>query len=252
MKIRIAVTGEGATDYGHMGYHPKTKQPEWKWGPVEGFCKLCLKEEEAENLELYPIRKEEVKRIKLLRSDSGLKGRAIPARKFRNLCREQKLNYGIFYSDADRGGDSGKTQHSARKHFEDIYQEIISGLQEGEEKHFIPMVPLKMVECWMLADEKTFLQCFGKMPKLPRQPELLWGDKENPKSDYPKCYLSRVLNQVSDGRAESDREVFCELVAYMDAEVLKEKCPISFHIFYDDFRYLYQSASDCDSGGIHI
>ncbi|MDE7320319.1 MAG: hypothetical protein K2N46_11420, partial [Lachnospiraceae bacterium] len=88
MKKRIAVTGEGPTDYGQMGFHSGTGQPVWKWGPVKGLCILCIADEEIEEaLEFYPIHKEEVKRIKLLRSDSGLEGRAIPARKFRNLCR---------------------------------------------------------------------------------------------------------------------------------------------------------------------
>lgn len=48
MKKRIAVTGEGPTDYGQMGFHPGTGQPEWKWGPVKEFCILCLDEEKMD------------------------------------------------------------------------------------------------------------------------------------------------------------------------------------------------------------
>lgn len=242
MKKRIAVTGEGPTDYGQMGFHPGTGQPEWKWGPVKEFCILCLDEEKMEEVpELCPIHKEDVKRIKLLRSDSGLEGRAIPARKFRNLCREQKLEYGIFYSDADRGGDSGKTTHRAGKHFEKIYQEVIRGLQAEEDQHFIPMVPLKMIECWLLADEKAFYKCFGKVPKLPSAPELIWGEKGNPGSEYPKCYMVRAIKQASGGKTDGRRETFCRLAENMDIETLKERCPISFRTFFEDFRRLYQS-----------
>lgn len=176
MKKKIAVTGEGSTDYGQAGYHQKTGQREWKWGPVKGLCILCLDQEEMGAVpEFYPVHKEDVKRIKLLRSDSGLEGRAIPARKFRNLCREQKLEYGIFYTDADRGGESGKAAHSAKKHFEKVYQEVIRGLQAEENKNFIPMIPLKMIECWLLADEKAFYRCFEKISRLPSKPELIWG-----------------------------------------------------------------------------
>lgn len=242
MKKKIAVTGEGPTDYGQHGYQSKTGQPEWKWGPVRELCILCMTQEEMEEIpEFYPVHKEDVKRIKLLRSDSGLEGRAIPARKFRNLCREQKLEYGIFYSDADRGENSGKTVHSAEKHFEKIYREVMKGLQADERKNFIPMVPLKMIECWLLGDEKAFYKCFGKIPKLPLNPELIWGDKEKPDSDYPKCYMNRALRQASGGKADSEREIFCELVENMDVETLKEKCAISFRVFYRDFRKLYES-----------
>lgn len=242
MKKKIAVTGEGSTDYGQSGYHPRTGSPEWKWGPVKELCILCLDpEERKEEPEFYPVHKEDVKRIKLLRSDSGLEGRAIPARKFRNLCREQKLEYGIFYSDADRGGDSGKAVHSARKHFEKVYQEVITGLQSEDHKNFIPMIPLKMIECWLLADEKAFYDCFGKRIKLPSKPELIWGDKENPGSDYPKCCMARVLEQAGGDKADSMREIFCELVEYMDVNTLKEKCPISFRTFYEDFQRLAES-----------
>ncbi|MCI8586854.1 MAG: DUF4276 family protein [Lachnospiraceae bacterium] len=245
MKKRIAVTGEGPTDYGQSEYNPRTGRNEWNWGPVKGFCILCLKAgDEGQHLEFYPVPKEEVKRMKLLRSDIGLEGRAIPARKFRNLCREQHLEYGIFYSDADRGGDSGKIPHSARKHFEKVYQEVIQGLQAEESSKFIPMVPLKMIECWLLADESAYEKYFGKIPKLPSAPELIWGNKEDPESDYPKCYIIRAIKQASNAKLNSGREVFSELVQDINVEVLKRKCPISFSTFYEDFRKLYNALED--------
>lgn len=242
MKKRIAVTGEGPTDYGQAGFNSRTGRTEWNWGPVKELCILCLGEGEMErHLEFYPVPKEEVKRIKLLRSDFGLEGRAIPARKFRNLCREQELEYGIFYTDADRGGDSGKVWHSAKKHFEKVYLEVIRGLQAEENKKFIPMVPLKMIECWLLADENAFEKYFGNIPELPTNPELIWGNKEDPGSDYPKCCIRRAIGQASNEKMSGGREVYSGLVQNADVEVLKKKCPISFCSFYEDFQLLYEA-----------
>jgi len=60
------------------------------------------------------------------------------------------------------------------------------------------MIPLKMIESWLLADEIAFTTCFGKpptRPPLPRQPELIWGDENDQTSNHPKIILKRVLDQ---------------------------------------------------------
>ena len=54
MKKRIAVTGEGPTDYGQSEYNPRTGRNEWNWGPVKGLCILCLKAgDEGQHLEFF-------------------------------------------------------------------------------------------------------------------------------------------------------------------------------------------------------
>lgn len=242
MNKQVAVTGEGVTDYGTYTFHKKNKCGEWSWGPVMNFFQLCLQERELP--EFCPVQKEELRDIKLLRSDAGLEGRAIPARKFRKLCKERGLDYGIFYMDADRGENAGKDVHSARKHFLEVYENVCRGLSaEEEDKKFIPMIPLKMIECWLLTDENAFYECYGKKPdnpRLPKQPELIWGDKGNPRSDYPKCYLARVLENVGEDMREQYREIFCQLAENIELSVLIEKAFISFPVFYQDFMELYE------------
>lgn len=244
MRERVAVTGEGPTDYGCRKFDEKSRQYQWQWGPVKVILERCMKGTgRKESFDWIPVEKEEWKRTKLLRSDKGLRGRAIPARKFRNLCREQHIFYGIFYTDADRGEDSGKEWYKAEKHFNLIYEEVRSGLgEEGEENRFIPMIPLKMIENWLLSDTAAYEKCFGRIPTnpaLPRKPELIWGDKDSPESDYPKNYLSRVLADVSEGKKESNREVFCELAEGTDIQIMRKSCPLSFDRFYKDIQNLY-------------
>lgn len=143
-------------------------------------------------------------------TDYGLKGRAIPARKFQRVCISQKMDGGIYYTDADRRDNSAKTEREARKYYESVNNEVKEGLQfEKYRGKYIPMIPLKMIENWLLADSSAYMKIFGKISKqIPAKPELIWGAEDDPESDYPKNLLKRVLNDVSDGEEECNRESF--------------------------------------------
>jgi hypothetical protein len=98
-------------------------------------------------------------------------------------------------------------------------------------------VPLRMIESWLLSDETSFIKCFGKPPSnppLPAKPKLIWGEKDNPDSNYPKNLMNRVLKQYED--RESGREIFKDIAEVMQIETLRKKCPISFETFYSDIR----------------
>ena len=93
------------------------------------------------------------------------------------------------------------------------------------------MIALKMIECWLLADQDAYQNYFGLRPEkalLPKRPELIWGEKKEPKSDYPKNVMTRVLKQY---HKEPGREVFIEIAKATQIRVLLEKCPISFPNF---------------------
>ncbi len=80
------------------------------------------------------------------------------------------------------------------------------------------------------------------MPKASEiKRELIWGDKDRPESDYPKNYLSRVLADVSEGKKDSNREVFCELAEKLDIQTVRKRCPLSFGRFYEDIQSLYST-----------
>lgn len=239
MEKKIAVTGEGPTDYGRETYDKGLTQ--WAWGPIRHLMDRCIENYgQSDYPEFVAIHKQELKTAKLLRSDKKLEGLSIPARKFKNYCRENKLQYGVFYADADKRESSGKTMREARKHFEEVYSEVEKGLGGEEEKNFIPMIPLKMIENWLLADEEAFQTCYRTSVKLPGAPELIWGDKHNPDSDYPKHVMNRVLSQIKTKENCNQQETFCELATTINIETLREKCPISFERFYRDFGGLLQ------------
>jgi len=243
MNKKIAVTGEGPTDYGRYIYNQKDGKNEWEWGPVSVVLNRCIEDYGYENIpaiEFIPVQKEQIKSLKLLRTDKDLDGLAIPARKFKHYCRQNTWKYGVFYADADKRESSAKVLREARHHFEEVYKEAAVGLEMDGNYEFIPMIPLKMIECWLLADEESFQMVYGTLPTLPKNPELIWGDKRDPKSDYPKHYLSRVLSQLSGREETGNQNVYCRLAEHIAPGTLREKCSVSFRRFYSDFKRLLE------------
>ena len=233
--MEIAVTGEGPADYGKEIYKDGIRK--WEWGAAGIYIKRIAKEQNKE-VTLHAIPRKNVDAIKLQRRQlQGLDGKAVPARKFAICMQKQGYSYGIYYCDADRGsGDKNSDENVARKRFNSVYESVRKGL-EGEINYAIPMVSLRMIENWVVADTKAFEECFGKCPEIPNKPELLWGDKNNPKSDYPKHYLQRIVRSMGKKyeTINVSSELYCEIVEQQDLNEVAKKCYISFRKFYEDF-----------------
>ena len=60
------------------------------------------------------------------------------------------------------------------------------------------------------------------------KPELLWGDKSDPQSDYPKCVLNRVLKECHTTACQDE---FVKIAKAQNLDTVKERCPISFSDF---------------------
>lgn len=148
--ITIAVTGEGSTDYGKRDYNSK----QWLWGPVKEYILNISKSCEDIEIELTPIEREDVEKRKLQRSNKGLDGKGVLARKFVTLAKDAGCSYGIYYCDADKESASHNNATQAKNRFVSIHDEIAAGLDmPGIEA--IPMVALRMIESWLLGDKKA-------------------------------------------------------------------------------------------------
>ena len=235
--LRLLVYGEGPTDYGWI-----SSTGEWKAGPVIFLLQKCAKEFEIE-LEIHYVAKSEIdgaKRIKLgARRLRGLSGKGIPAAHFAVYALEHDYLCGVFYCDTDKVMEGKNTRESdCRKHFRKIQAEVIAGFSAVENSSWkgVAMIAMKMIECWLMADASAYRKSFGKLPDqcpLPSKPELIWGEKSDGGSDYPKYYIGRVLQQY---HLEPDRDIFNEIAENMILSVLREKCPISFGQFWEDFQ----------------
>ena len=150
--MKIAFTGEGATDYGKQHYNKKTGEYEWEWGPAAVYLEKIAKENDVD-IELVVIQRADIEKHKLQgRSLKGLSGKAIPARKFADLMRREKCTYGVYYCDADREcGQSNSDRSGTEKWYGKRYEEVQKGLNASAYEK-IPMIPLRMIESWILGD----------------------------------------------------------------------------------------------------
>ena len=220
----VAITGEGPTDFGQKPYG----ESGWNWGPVKTLIDKCA-DKMGIHVILIPIERQEVERFRLQRSQKRvLKGKSIASMRFAVYARDRKeCNLGIYYCDADKeAGSSNSDAQVCEKHFRELYNEVEAGMDLNDKKDFkgIPMIAVKMIESWMLADENAYVKAFGKIPSyhLPGKPELIWGDKRDPDSNYPKCYLKRVIYSLGGRFSEETLHtaLYNEIAENIDIDVL--------------------------------
>lgn len=242
-QIRLLVYGEGPDDYGW-----RDSKGEWCSGSIISILKKCAEEMNID-LDIDYVEKRFVDgkdKIKLAaRHLRKVEGKGIPALRFSMHAIENGYTEGIFYCDTDKVmSGSQKDETHCRKHFEKIHSDVVNGLQAAESTVWrgIPMISLKMIENWLLADKESYRKCFGAAPSnpsLPSKPELIWGEKNNLSSDYPKNYIKRVLEQYYQ---KPGREIYRNIADEVSIETLRKKCPISFCRFYEDFAGLCETA----------
>jgi dihydrofolate reductase len=92
------------------------------------------------------------------------------------------------------------------------------------------------IEAWALADPEAWLRVFGKVPKLPPDPEALWGDPRDAASNHPKCVLRRCLDEI--GRSPTGNAVAL-LLAQASLDQLAARCPRGFGRFVADLRRVF-------------
>lgn len=225
--IDFLMTGEGPTDYGQKKYGSDT----WEEGPAAVLVRKCAEEVDADITITFVDRKE-VEDMKLGRNIKGLSGKAIPSRRFYMLMKERGFNNGIYYCDADRESGKHNTLHQAEERFETVYEEVNQGANpETSNATIIPMIALRMIESWLMADDDVFQRNAksgkrGKNVLFPQKPELLRGDKRNPNSDYPKNYLNRIC--CSWFGHEANRYIYVMIANESSTAIIAKKCPISF------------------------
>ncbi|MGK0365147.1 MAG: hypothetical protein ACI85O_002212 [Saprospiraceae bacterium] len=231
--LKIALIGEGKNDVGVAG------EFDWKEGTVQAYLRRFLGEDYLLEFTPLAVSKEET------RNEKGLKGGRYRKYQVRGVAKElwRFVNkYGknsdfdllIFFSDSDKTTGMRASEKEALKK----YKDVVSNIETGEnlitdvmpDIKFIPMIPLRILECWLLGDAVGFqtLDC-QTQNTLPQKAEFVWGDKYDPNSNYPKNYLKRVLDNCN---LSNDTETLCALVENQDFENLSQTCPVSFRPFF--------------------
>lgn len=224
MTIKVLILGEGATDVGtEDGATGK-----WLNGCI---ISLIKKVNNKVSLSYHPVSKSALPKTVAQKGKRKFEGHGKNIQKLIILAQLNKIEYDIiiYFGDTDKESGTRNNLLAARRASKIAYRQAHDTF-EFFEKRGIAIIPLRMLESWLLTDEQAFYRAFGSTVSLPKNPELLWGDKYDPLSNYPKYYLQRILSSVGQ---ECNRETFCSLVEHMNLVTLEDKCPISTNPFLE-------------------
>ena len=249
--ISILIYGEGPTDCGELNFLTGTLVE----GPVEVYIRKILGDQEEVEFTLTDLTKEKRPKFQRIGKNLGKHGRN--AALLMRLAIADKCDCAAYYSDADRvQGSDARKKTECQKRYNEIRCEIVSGFASArvenstaDEVHGVAIIPMKMIESWLMGDPNAFSHAFpnggkkGKHKKkhqeqqesCPNQPELDWGAHDDPSSNYPKNRLTRILDVYGK---TCNRETFCEIAEHSNMDTLRQTCPISFADFYEQVRAL--------------
>lgn len=248
--MKILIMGEGPTDVGGRDY----QTGRFLEGPIPVMIRRGLEEPVEMDLLEKSARKEKTsKRSHFQRSIKGLHGQGVCSFWAKKQAAEGAYDAVVFYSDSDReGGRDSRTEVACRKRFSEVKADIEAGFRRANHPDVfdLAIVPVKMIESWLMADSDAFSSAFGSPRRMrgktirndfPKRPELEWGDKHDSASNYPKCQLNRILSGYGE---EANQDTFVQLAKAIDFQTLQEKCPISFASFYRDLMKLKSEWQD--------
>jgi len=224
--LKILVYGEGPTDVGIVS------NGQWEEGSV---INLIRKINPSKNIVFIPPPpKARVTAIKSTskRGAPKFEGHGKIIQKLFIYAKKNTIDFDmiVYYGDTDKDSGEKNTEVRARKASEKAYTQANDAFTNLEIEG-IPVIPLRMLESWLLSDANAFEQAFStNRISLPKNPELIWGDKLDPSSNHPKNYLTRVLSTI---HLTPSREIFCEITNYINLNTINSACPISFPPFFE-------------------
>lgn len=111
--------------------------------------------------------------------------------------------------------------------------EINSGFQcVPNDARGIACVPMSASESWLLADTDAWIGLgLSDREDLPRNPETIWGERNDPNGNHPHRYFNRVCRAA---KVPDNAETRRHLAGASKESALRSQCPISFAQFADD------------------
>jgi hypothetical protein len=238
--LKVLLSGEGPTDSGSREYAEKV----WIWddGPCQVLLRKCSPDFE---LDIHPTTRRELRVFRVSKRNANFrkrvrfKGHGELAWKSMVMAADKGYHVVVFFADAGKEPGTKNNKTNRKKLFEKIQGDIKIGFDTAIEQFTlevegISMVPVRMIEAWLVADAGAFANATGIDERLVssfREPEALWGDEDDPGSNHPK----RVINQLLDGSGNNpNRETFVSIAEEIDLNILANCCPLSARPFIDE------------------
>lgn len=228
--MRMFLIGEGPTDCGKLDYSKKENHG-WIDGPVQIYIHKAAPELQIDTYDKSKLKSSERKTHRNRRSIQDLDGHGEKAFFIAQLAAEEGYDITAMYVDADKtSGSTQKNSSSCQRRYDLVKEDVLAGLKRGGASRPLAIVPMKMIECWILGDRNAFIRVYGEAPDPAqfKNPELLWGKEDDPKSDYPKNRLTRILAQCHDTRSQDS---YVRIAEESELQTMCQSCPISFADF---------------------
>ena len=240
--IRVLLAGEGPTDQGVVDWDSHSRKHVIREGPCQPLVRKCAKLME---LEISIAQKSRIRDYLTYMGERKLpKNKEVPGHGMKawiclNIAFDDECQAAVVMVDGDKQGESPKDDLHVRKRFVEVHDQLETGFRHakkitGAGIECICMVPMRMIESWLMADPEAFERATGvsrsEVVRI-KKPESLWGKDEDPSSDYPKNVMNRLL---AGSGFSANRETFNLIAEEMDLAVLKKRCPVSAVPFIEE------------------
>lgn len=218
--MRILLCGEGPHEFGDPRvWDARTEQHI----SIEGWMQVLVRTLRGQAVEFEIRRRRELQLVGKGPAQRGLKGHAEKARLARFIADNEEFDAVIFMVDAD-SNDS--------RDWASVVADINAGfaaLPATITVSAAPCVPMSASESWLLADGNAWaILGLANVGILPKGPETIWGQRDDPTGNHPHRYFSRVCDEA--GVPDSRETRFC-IMEQSQIATLERQCPVSFPPF---------------------
>ncbi|GHT86962.1 hypothetical protein FACS1894137_13310 [Spirochaetia bacterium] len=215
---RILLCCEGTADQGGKTY------ADGEYINADGVMQVFMRRVSGSNDLAFAVKtRQDLKSIRITKKYLCKEG--ITSLRLALLVKQEKCTHLAYHRDEDKK-DFNEMYTQVHNYFTDVKKSGIACLA---------IVPMRMTESWLLADETAFEKLFSGKPNspvLPKNPEKTWGESND--DTRPKKYLKNVLAQYHE---QPSSELYVQIAEEINIDVLRRKCPISFdQHFYTDMQ----------------
>jgi len=176
------------------------------------------------DLDIQWITRDMLKKVKTYRkSNISISGHYKLIKSLATYSLLHNCKYIVYHQDGD---------NNYSENYNKIVCEFIPLKQIGF--NCLAVVPKETIESWLLSDENAY-PLKPSNPKLPLNPEDLWGQRNDSNSNHPKNIFSKVLKQFN---LIDNRDTYAQIAEKINIEILENRCPISFGQFIKDTQEL--------------
>lgn len=223
--MRLLLCGEGVHDVGVSDSWDARLE---EFVSLDGWLQPLIRNSIQSAPEFFVRKRHEIQvQDRGLSSRQRLRGHGVKAFLAKRLAVTSNYDVLIYMADAD----SNNVQ-DWRRHVADI-EAGFAALQAGA-VNCIACVPMSASESWLMSDPSAWaIVADTNVEALPRRPETIWGERDDPEGDHPHRFFSRVCRTVG---LEDNRDTRSRIAQAMSLITGQANCPHSMPPFLAGLR----------------